>query len=164
MAHLPPYWSPPSSHGPHFASGRSDHCTATPGMSSPAPRPARRQAPPQLSLLGIPQLPLGLPHRVPQLHTHLQHHHQAPGPLRTRPPASKGWRSWAKQPGKEFRRRQGGKRRHSRCSAALACASVRLTSWGSSSAAMHSTTLSPVSTRTTEVMIHAPPGRAVTAC
>lgn len=102
MTYLPPSLLPPSPHHPHFASGQSDHCTVTPGMSSPAPQPARHQAPPQLPLLVFPQRPLGLPHRALQLHTRLQHLHRAPAPVHTLPPASEGRRTWAKQPGKKF--------------------------------------------------------------
>lgn len=165
MAHLPPPLSPPLARRPHFASGTSDHRTATPGTSSRVLRPARHQAPPQLSLLDSVQPPADLLRRAPQLHTRLQHLRRAPGPPDTLPPASDGRRTRCKATRRGFSRGWGEKGgTHSSRDAPLACVSVQLTSWGSSSAATHSTTLSPVSTRTTEVMIHAPPGRAVTAC
>lgn len=112
MTYLPPSLVPPSSHPPQFASGRSDHCTATLGMSSPAPRPASHQAPPQLPLLGFPQRPLRLLHRAPQLHTPLQHLHRAPGLLHTLAPASERRRTWGKQPGI---RREEGRQLQQRC-------------------------------------------------
>lgn len=141
MAHLSPPLPPPLAHRPHFASGTSDHRTATPGTSSGVLRPARHQAPPQLSLLDSAQLPADLLHRAPQLHTRLQHLHRAPGPPDTLPPASDGQRTRGKATRRGFERlsrREGGTQQLRRSSCLCFRATHQLGVFVSSYALHHS--------------------------